>query len=100
MATLRPLLARLLAIALVVAGAPSLGSRAPQALRAWIDVAGEVAPATTVARRRPSIRRQARVCLANLARPSRVSRVAPPLATNRPDAAFAGRRLATGQQRP
>jgi hypothetical protein len=56
----RRLLVRLLALALVVTGTPALAARAPQALRAWIDVAGEVAPAQPAALRRAPAQRRLR----------------------------------------
>jgi hypothetical protein len=40
----RPFLVRLIAIAVVVGGS-GVSSRAPQALRAWLDTAGEIADA-------------------------------------------------------
>jgi hypothetical protein len=44
--SLRPVLARLLALTIaVVAAGASLPSRAPQALRVWVDSAGEVSGA-------------------------------------------------------
>jgi hypothetical protein len=60
MVAVRPLLARLLALALLVTGTPALAARAPQALRAWIDVAGEVAPAQAAALRRAPAQRRLR----------------------------------------
>jgi hypothetical protein len=60
MVAVRPLLARLLALALVVTAAPALAARAPQALRAWIDVAGEIAQAQAAALRHAPAQRRLR----------------------------------------
>ena len=60
----RPFLIRLFVLALAIAGATGVTSRAPHALRVWADVAGEVAPegAAPRAREHDPRRAPARVC--------------------------------------
>jgi hypothetical protein len=77
MLALRPMLVRLLAAALVLAGAGGIAARAPQTLRTWVDVAADVAPveAGAAARHRPAATRPAlsRIAPADSAALSRIA---------------------------